>query len=209
MQEETSFFGSKMLKISDDIIINNQNIIYYQNLNNEQINFLLEKNNPPILYNSTSDKLNNHNIVLDKSQTQAQAISNSRWIITINSETILSNYIFATLKNHRTFEGIRNNVTLSNSVNASINDYITKNILNRYQYSSLQFYVKYIPLSSQSSLKYNNVYDESVNLSDNLNTKIQSIFDNTLGTLTITYNQELPSNKFKFNYYFNLHFNRI
>jgi len=39
MLEESNFFGSKMLEIEDSIIISNQEIIYYQNENGEQIDY--------------------------------------------------------------------------------------------------------------------------------------------------------------------------
>ena len=38
MLEQTSFFGSKMIDIQDRISISNENVIYYQNSNFEQLN---------------------------------------------------------------------------------------------------------------------------------------------------------------------------
>ena len=40
MTEQSSFFGSKMLKIDDSVSLDNQNLIYYQNINDEQIKLL-------------------------------------------------------------------------------------------------------------------------------------------------------------------------
>ena len=36
MEEESSYFGSKMLEIEDSINIGNESVVYYQNQNNEQ-----------------------------------------------------------------------------------------------------------------------------------------------------------------------------
>ena len=39
MTESSSLFGSKMLEIEDELDLHNQSIIYYQNLQKEQIDF--------------------------------------------------------------------------------------------------------------------------------------------------------------------------
>ena len=84
MEEESSFFGSKMLEITDSIIIGNDNLIYYQNINNEQLDLEKEDDFPPIIFNTLNDKKINHSLVLDDSQTDAERNSFAKWILTIN-----------------------------------------------------------------------------------------------------------------------------
>ena len=62
MLEKKSFFGSKMIKISDYINIDSSNLIYYQNSNNEQLNLNIESTLTPIIYDTVSDKLNNSSL---------------------------------------------------------------------------------------------------------------------------------------------------
>ena len=209
MVEQSSFFGSKMLSIDNSIFISNNSIIYYQRINNEQIDLQIEKSLPPIIYNASTDKLNNSSLSLDKSQSTFQLSNQTSWILNINLNQILSNYIFALLKQNRTFEGITNDITSYNDVNVSTREYITNNVLNRYQFSQITMYLSYIPLTSQNSLKYNNTWDPTIVIPSNLvqNLQTQTAYD--YSTLKVTFNQAQPSSGYSFNYYFNLLFNRL
>lgn len=208
MTEQTSFFGSKMLDIQDSISILNENLIYYQDQNREQLNFSLEKNLDPIVYSSVNDKSSNHIIKSDESQSSIQLTSNTKWNIEIDLNKILSNYIFATLKKYRTFEGVKNNMTIFNNTDSAINDYILKNVINRYKYKSVDFFVDYKPFSDDGSMKYKNTFDEIMN-SSLITKKIQSILNESQGKLNIIFNQEKSSASYNFNYYFNLYFEKI
>jgi len=208
MTEQTSFFGSKMLDIQDSISILNENLIYYQDQNREQLNFSLEKNLDPIVYSSVNDKSSNHIIKSDESQSSIQLASNTKWNIEIDLNKILSNYIFATLKKYRTFEGVKNNMTIFNNTDSAINDYILKNVINRYKYKSVDFFVDYKPFSDDGSMKYKNTFDEIMN-SSLITKKIQSILNESQGKLNIIFNQEKSSASYNFNYYFNLYFEKI
>lgn len=208
MMEQTSFFGSKMLDIQDLISILNENLIYYQDQSKEQLNFSLEKNLDPIVYSSVNDKLSNHTIKSDESQSSIQVGSNTKWNIEIDISKILSNYIFATLKKYRTFEGVKNNMTIFNNIDSGINDYIIKNIINRYKYKSVDFFVDYKSFSEDGSMKYKNTFVEITNNSF-ITKKIQSILNDSQGKLNIIFNQEKYSTSYNFNYYFNLYFEKI
>jgi len=208
MTEQTSFFGSKMLDIQDSISILNENLIYYQDQNREQLNFSLEKNLDPIVYSSVNDKSSNHIIKSDESQSSIQLTSNTKWNIEIDLNKILSNYIFATLKKYRTFEGVKNNMTIFNNTDSAINDYILKNVINRYKYKSVDFFVDYKPFSDDGSMKYKNTFGEITN-SSLITKKIQSILNESQGKLNIIFNQEKSSASYNFNYYFNLYFEKI
>lgn len=207
MKEQTSFFGSKMLSIDSYISISDLNIIYYEAENGEQISYLVEKNNPAIVYSMLDDKQNNHTIKIDESQTDVQKNSNTRWIVTIDTTAILSNFLFATLKKYRTFEGVKNEMTMDNSVDKSLNDYINKNVLNRYKLSTFEFYITYNHYSQSDSFKYKNTFTEIFD-SSALTKKLQAVLDDK-NFLTVTFSQEQPSTSYNFNYYFNLYFEKV
>ena len=208
MLEQTSFFGSKMMDIEDSLNISNMNIIYYQDSVGEQLNYLIEKTTTPIVFSTIDDKKNNHTIASDISQSPDQLNSNTRWVISIDLSTILTNYLFATLKKARSFEGLKNNMTYYNSVDSAMIEYIKKNLLNRYTFESIEFYVEYVHLSQDGALRYKNTYVEILNQSSVTN-KIQSILSDDKSKLTVILNQEQPSASYNFNYYFNLYFQKI
>ena len=208
MKESTSFFGSKMLDVEDSLLLDNSNVVYFQNTAGEQINFSLEKNNTPILYNTIEDKKINHIINIDSSQIQNQLEANTRWLIEIDLKKILSNYLFAILKQYRTFEGIQNSGTIFNNVDDAIRQYISHNVINRYEFSNIEFYVEYVPLSTQGRLRFTNDFRE-INLVSNLTTRIQSSTNFDKSKLKISFNQERPSTSHVFDYYFILRFVKI
>jgi len=209
MLEKGSLFGSKMLQIPNTITIGTETIIWYQQSTNEQINLGVEKSLPSVSDNTVSDKFTYSTLIIDQSQPQSQLTTNTSWILQIQINTILKNYIFATLKKYRAFEGVLNNMTISNDINTSINQYISQNILNKYTYSKIIFYIQYRSLGSAGSLKYKNVYDSTIESNANLYTKLKTSTDINQTLLTVSFNQEQPSSAYYFAYYFNLVFNRI
>lgn len=209
MLEQSSFFGSKMLEIEDSIDISNQSIIYYQTLTNEQIDISVENSLPSIVYNASDDKKLNHTLVVDKLQPEYQLNKNTKWVIEINLKDILSNFLFATLKQYRTFEGVKNNMTINNDVNLSIGDYINKNVLNRYKYKTTEMYIKYRDLRNQNILRFKNDWNPNIEQSENKTPKIQTetAFDDS--KLKILFSQEKPSDQYSFEYYFKLIFEKL
>ena len=69
MVEESNFFGAKMLEIEDSVLISNQNIIYYQMPSGEQLDLSIENTLQSYVYSSIDDKYNNHQLIIDESQT--------------------------------------------------------------------------------------------------------------------------------------------
>jgi hypothetical protein len=201
MQESTSFFGSKMMDIEDTVIADSSNIVYYTSSTGEQISFNLEKNNPAIVYNTVLDKESNHIITQDKAQSQTQIDTNCRWIIDIDLKKILQNYLFAQLKSARTFEGVLNTNTIYGNVDDAVRQYIDKNLISRYGFIGIDFYVEYVELSIQGRLRFVNHFTEITSPSSTT-TRIQSTsnFDNS--KLTVIFNQELPTTSHVFDYYF-------
>lgn len=209
MVEESTFFGAKMIDIDDSISVDTQDIIYYQRENYEQLDFSVESSLPSIVYSPSIDKLSHHSLELDVTQPAYQLDNNTRWILTIDISTILTNYIFANIKKYRTFEGVRNNMTIFNDVNISIMNYIKSNILNRYKYVGVELYITYQDLRNSNVLKYNNKWDDNIISDVNKLKKIQTLIESDQSSLTVFFNQEKPSSSYKFNYYFNILFTKI
>lgn len=207
MIEKKSFMCSKLLKFDDAIYIKNQNIIYYQSAENEQLNFNNEKLIQPLVYNTDNDKQTNSSLIIGPSQNE-KLNNNASWVLTINYGKILMNYLFATLKKYRTFEGITNNITMNNDVDSAIKNYISSNILSRYEFYKTDLYIGYNDIKN-GGLRFNNNWDQKVGIDSNLVTRIQTKTDSTNKTIAITFNQEKPSSDYSFNYYYNLYFTKI
>lgn len=209
MLEESTFFGAKMLEIEDSISIDVLDIIYYQNQNGEQLDLSIESSLTSIVYSSSLDKKSNHTLVLDPSQPKYQLDNNTRWILIIDLKTIITDYLFATLKKYRTFEGIKNDMNIYANTDTAIKSYINYNILNRYRYKGIQLYVNYEDLRNQTSLRYNNIWKSSIISTNNLLTKLQTETEFDESSIKVTFNQEKPSSTYRFDYYFNIIFEKI
>ena len=209
MLEESTFFGAKMLEIEDSINISNLDIIYYQTLDKEQLDLSIESSLTSYVYSSSLDKQNNHTLVIDQSQPKYQLDNNTKWLLTIDLKSIISNYLFATLKKYRTFEGIKNNMNIYNNTDTAIRSYINFNILNRYRYKTIELYINYQDLRNQNILKYNNTWNTNCIDIKHLLTKIQTETEFDESSIKISFNQEKPSSTYKFDYYFNIIFEKI
>jgi hypothetical protein len=210
MLEQSSFFGSKMLEISESIQIKNDNIIYYQQLNGQQINQAVELSLPQVVYDTVQDKQINHTIKLDEAQTEAQKNGNARWIIEINLRNVLRNYIFANLKKFRTFEGVLNSIVTEKNIDSSIYRYIDNNIISRYKFTKVEFFYKSIDLLTTNNLKYSNKFDINIEIFPNsLYTKFQTETDVDYKNVRVIFSQDKPASQYSFNYYFNLYFEKL
>lgn len=207
--EITSYFGSKMLEIEDKIFIGSDSIVYYQKSNNEQVDLDIESKLNPYILDVKNLKLKSHKLELDKSQTESQKNDKTKWILTISIQEILVEYLFATLKKYRTFEGVSNTMTLYNDVNVAIKNYILNNIIGRYKLKVPEIYLEYVDLHGQNILKFNNNFNENAQVNGNkLNRfEVSTDYNNTI--LEIKFTQEKPSSQFNFSYYFNINFDKI
>lgn len=209
MKEQKSFFGSKMMDIEDTIIIDNRSISYYQNLNNEQVNLSSEIILAPVIYSFDDDKKNNHTFSISKSQSDSERERNTTWDININIKPLLRNYIFANIKYNRTFEGVLNNMTYNNNTDMSITEYINTNIIDRYRFKTLDFYVKYNELTGSNTYRFSTVFDTNIFDATNKTTKLLSSVTADYSSIIGTYRQEKSSTEFNFNYYFTITFEKI
>lgn len=203
MKEEGTFMGGKMMDIDDVISITNEDIIYYQNGDREQHDLNIESILGSNIYSSYVNKLDNHTIYLDPSQTDAQKNKGTKWICKIDTYKILQNHIFVLLKENRVFEGIFNNMTISNDIDLAINDYIYRNIIDRYVIDKVIFYTSYKNLETENTIKNTAVY----NLIDEVNSKV--VVNNIEKETYIYFNQDNNGNLYSIEYYFDLLFKKI
>lgn len=223
MKEESSFFGSKMLEIEDSISISNQSLVYFQSLSKEQLDLNIESSLSPISYSSSEDKQANHSLIFDDSQSISQKNSMTKYLLSIDLKSILSNYIFATLKRYRTFEGVKNNMTKNGDVDFAIKEYIDKNILDRYKLDKIELFINYVNIKDQSILKYNNIwsgYTDPVTLRSAISTseilndkyklnKFESKTEFDYSSTIIQFTQEKNSSEYCFDYFFKLLYQKI
>lgn len=207
MVEQSNFFGSKMLEIQEQINIDNSDIIWYQRSNNEQLDFSIESSLESYFYSSSDNKKSNHRLLIDETQSQFQRERNTRWILQIDLSSILTKYIFSSMKRFRTFEGFRNEMSIYNDVDVSLNEYIRNSVLNRYKLSKIELFVEYKELRNNNILRYKNVWNQSIPKDSILNRFQQTeVIPNSL--LNIVFEQK-PSSQFAFEYYFNIIFDKI
>jgi len=209
MVEESNFFGSKMLDVEDNVYISNQNIIYYQRSNGEQIDLAAESSLQTMVYSASDNMKLNHNLSIDDSQFDSQRETNTKWILNINVKNILTDYLFSTLKRYRTFEGISNSLTKTNDINTAIREYVDKNVLNRYKFSRLDMYVSYTDLRSQNVLRYKNNWNSTIISDSNLLKKRQVDLSYDESEIKVLFTQEKPSSSYNFDYYFSILFEKI
>lgn len=206
MREQSTFFSSKMIEIDDILEFHNQGLIYYQNGRKEQLDYHIEKSLTPVVYSVADDKKRNHQLIIDDSQSDSQRNNLTKYILTIDLKTLLNNFLFATLKQYRTFEGVRNNMCYTNDISYSIKEYVTKNIVDRYKFSKLELYLKYIDLREQNVRRFSNMWNSSDDMSQDqyLVKKIETETEYDFSSVRVRFNQEKSSQQYSFEYYFKL-----
>lgn len=209
MTEESSYFGSKMLEIEDKINIGSKSIIWYQKLNKEQIDLNSESKLNPISLDVNSVKLTNQRLSIDNSQSESQRNDKTKWILNISLREIFVSYLFGTLKEYRTFEGVSNSMTIYNDVDVAIKNYILSNVVNRYKFTSIDLYIEYKNLQGQNVLKLINNFSTFAETNGTKLNKIETSIDYNQTLLEVRFNQEKSSSQYAFNYYFNLNFEKI
>ncbi len=206
MVEKSSFFGSKMMSIDDEILVDSSNIIYYQNNKSEQINLPLELTYEPLYVNLNNVKIKN--CIVYRDDNAFNDLNNSNWIIEINFKNILLEYLFGKLKNVRTFNGIYIENTQNNNIDLSIKDYIISNLLDRYLYDSIELWISYNNLSDDGNLKYVNIFNPDIVNDSNINKEFEKIYSDEK-IIKFKFKSKKDTSKYSFDYYFNIKYNRI
>jgi len=202
--EESNYFSAKMLDIEEEIIIDNIDIIWYQNQLNEQLDYSIESTIPPSFYSPSVGKFNNLSLRINPTFKKAK---NTKWLFDIDLKEILTDYLFAILKKYRTFEGIKNEATIYNDIDIFIREYIKNNILNRYQYKNIDLYIQHRGIEEEGQLKYKNNWN--INLTpETLVSNYQSELSSDSSKIKLSFLQ-YDSNEYIFDYFYNIHFERI
>jgi hypothetical protein len=209
MIEESTYFGSKMLDIEDQLKIENQDSIYYQNLKGEQMDYSIESTLQSYVYSPSTDKKENHTLVLDEKQSSFQKDRSAKWILTIDLEKILENNIYAQMKKYRTFEGIKNEMTVYNDVNLALRNYIDTNVKPKYKLKKIDFYLSYKDLRNQNILKWKNTWNSSIIKDENKFNKFQTETAIDESTITMNFIQDKYAQDYSFDYFFNILFEKI
>ena len=209
MLEQKGIFGSKMMEIEDNIILDNRDIIFYQNILHEQLNLSQEILLPPVIYSISSDKMESHKLTLDETQSEYNKSKKTKWKIEINAMDVLINYIFSNIKNIRSFDGIENTKTSSNNIDKAIRDYIKLNLISRYDLESIDLYLTYNKLENSGFYRYDNTWLENINISPNIHKGVESDLNFDKTKVIIKFTQDKESIDYNFNYYFDIKYKKI
>lgn len=215
--DERTYFGSKMIDIEDSIDIDNS-IIQYSEVYNS-----IDKSNNGYQYYIDSDdiekkylvklytiKNDNHTMSLN-SQSTSELRTNTKWLLIIDWKSILLKYLYLKIKESRTFKTIKNSNVLNENINYYIKSYITNNLMSRYDFNTIDLYIKYVDLDSSDidktpDLLLEPIFDENIMCDEY---KVKDANTNISDVLTITYNQIESSQYKKIHYYFNLNIIKI
>lgn len=227
LKPQKSFFGSIMLDVEDEILIDNSSISYKQISNPDDRNqdgyqyydldTLGLESETEYSFNLSDLKEKNHTIKL-YNQSEDSVARNTSWEYDINVKNILRNYLFYRLKEKRVFKCIKNTYFINNNINLSIYKYIDENLINRYSFDQLNFYVNYYDITRNQTylntplLQLDPKYDVTVYSNEykinNVDVVKKDNFEN-LQNLKVIYNQIKEAGRYKFNYYFTLNYKRI
>lgn len=206
MKEQKSFFGSKLMSIENGISILDNNIVWYQDLSNEQLDAQKELLNLPNIIILSDVKNDTSQLLFDDKQAVYDKDNNTKWLLKIDKNSIITQYCFGKIKEARSFEGVLNAETSKNNVDSAINDYVIQNIIDRYTFSKIELFIQYNNLNNKDTLRYNNTWDKNIAVADNKENNIFLVND---VELTVKFTQKQNSKHFNFNYYYNIYFNRI
>ena len=218
-----TFFGGKIAYIEDTIHINNDAVEFsYVNSGKETGYQYYDKENTPnewevVYVENLSDLKNNNHTISLLNQNSFNLNVNTRWRLEVNAREILRDYLFFKFKENRAFQAINFDELYNKSINDSIYNYINWNIINNYKFDGIDLYVLYSDISKSQStkkkilLQFEPLFDEDVYKEENkiTNFNIIDLDVYTFNKITINYFQTKPSNKYKFDYYFDLKFVKI
>jgi len=227
IKEEKSFFGTKLMDIEDELYLTDKSIQYLEvyksgttleTKNNgyqySEINLFEEK---LFLMDIVTLKYDNHTIKKSL-QLKIEEEENTRWEIDIDIKQILIDYLFAKIKKARTFKSLSFENFSNKNINKSIKSYIFENIIDRYEFVSIDLFIKYIDIENNhiyetSAIKqYDPLFNQSIGLPEykisNSNIELDIYLDK-LAPIKVNYFQTKSSLQYKFDYYFNLKYRKI
>jgi len=223
MKELRTFFGGKAAYVENVITINADTINFSCVSSGSNIGYqYFDKDTIPDEWeleyseNLTDLKANNQSISL-LNQTTNNLQNNTRWQIKINAKSILQDYLFFKFKESRLFKSINYTDVYSGNINNATYEYIKNNIIGRYKFDSMKFYVKYKDIKIDQSIKkniilqYNPEFDVDVYSDEYLVTdfSLVNLDIYNFQTLTVQYNQSKSSSLYAFDYYFDIVFSKV
>lgn len=217
MLEKRSFFGSKMMDIEDEILVDQQTIVFKEDPNTKEQTTAgagSEVNNTS--YNFDVLKSNYHTITFNSKQTQEERIELTSWELVLDVDALLEDYLFAKIKQARAFLDVYNSFTKDHNVDLAIRSYIVQNLMKRIEVKRINFYVQnFAIIDNPALLKYDPKYNLQVKLNAITKTgdaKLDNVqIDKNLvdNTLIVIYNQKKNALQYKFDYYFDVVFGKI
>lgn len=203
MKDEKNYFSSLIMNLPPVIEIDDRTIIWYEDVNLNQIDLTQEELLPPKINFLSDSKRDNHTLIQDEDQSEYERLNLTRWDLTINYKKILEDYLFSEIKKRRTFENVLNSDVNFNNINLAIRDYINKNIMNKYKFDKIEIFINYKNLDFNNNYKFQNTW---VNSSQGLE-KLERFNIQKDQNIDISFRQEKKGSEWNFEYYFNLKFN--
>lgn len=216
--DNRTFFGSKMIELEDDIIIDNYIIQYSEvydvnDKKNTGFQYYKDNNNVERNYLIFLDNIKNNNQTITMlSQNLVDLKVNTNWLLIIDWKQILKDYLFYKLKEARTFKTVKYSDTTKENINLYIYDYIEQNLLSKYDFKSIDLYVQYFELDQNDkdidvNLSYNPTFDVNVRKEENKIANMNST--KFTDKISLNYKQTKSSEIYVFKYYFDLNLTRI
>jgi len=224
-KEIKSFFGTNLIDIEDIVSISDISIqysdvptentigIHYQYYDTTTLVSAQESG----VFKSLDDvKYENHTIDLYK--LNYTTYDNLQWNLVLKARNILKEYLFLRLKEARTFKSIQKSETQKNDINTFIYDYIEFNLLDRYNISSIVFFVLYKDVINNGNVSNNNYTIKNPTFSNNAYSDSNIVKDvriittdylNNLGDVNMTYYQIKNAIQYTFDYYFVINYKKI
>lgn len=222
MKERKSFFGSKMMDIEDDIIIDNRSIQYSEvtstdNYGYQYFDVALSETEDNIT-NSLNDLKKKYHTISTQTQDLFNLKYNTKWVIDVDAQNILRDYLFYKIKEARSFKTIKRENTKRKDINLSIYDYVDYNIIDRYMLTSVDLYINYLDIVTDSSVVKPNIKQYDIQFDDGIYDSSYYVKDfnlikndniESLGNIKIIYSQIKNSDRYRMDYYFNLVYQKI
>lgn len=219
LNETKTYFGSKMLKIEDMICIDNRIIQYSQlyddsitNMNGYQYVDDNYYNNEKVFIKTLTD-IKNENTTFNILNKDEVYNNNVKWELIIDLNNILIEYLWLKLKENRVFKAVQPKNLINNNINVSIYDYVKLNIIDRYKFEKLDFFIKYYDIidkkdyNTTPQLKFDIKINDDIYIDENKLNSYNISFKND--KCYLLFNQDKNFNAYRFDYYYVIYFKKI
>jgi hypothetical protein len=230
MAESRAFFSSKILEIEDVMKVDENDIIWNEAIDRTQ-GLGVDNQNKSVEMFALKQAF--HTFAAAPRQSEAQMREFPTWELTLNIQSIIVEYLFGQLKRNKAFYGIANDKTSTGNIDQAIRQYVLYNVLPRIKFTTIDLYVKYyrigekqddgqlalqgknnfvesiitpLPKSGETTGQYmNRVLDYKKGLKV---TNFQLTTNSTQTSATIVYKQIQNALEYKFDYYFDVIFEK-